>query len=250
MSAPSSGFESANHQPKKDQTMSAQRINITIPETLLDWARATMDVRNFDEFSGYLQQLIREDYERRSTKWLAGLIEGSKWDRDTTSALKALAVALGISTEKGLLLTGKASEFRGLSKGVQNGAGGVAGPVNPNDSEVVPGVVGGEVGKGVGAGVSKGKVAAILLDELLQGCDVRHQWSHHGDPRYEQAAKLIGASKRVVHRVVVVHDRKDLSTDDEESADVVIAGGKVIKNRNGPFGWSVERIYQGVEGAL
>lgn len=43
---------------------------------------------------------------------LADLVESAVWDRDTTSALKGLAVALGITTEKGLLLTGQATEIR------------------------------------------------------------------------------------------------------------------------------------------
>lgn len=167
-------------------------------------------------------------------------------DKATGISIKGMALAMGIAADK----AGKPSGLGSLAQDVQNGAGSLAGPVNADNSHVVPGVVGSEAGKLVGAEVSAGKVAAILLDEILKGTDVRHKWSHHGDPRYEQMAKLLGTSKRVVHRVVVVHDRKDLSIDDEASADVVIVGGKVIKNLNGPVGWSVERIYQGVEGAL
>jgi hypothetical protein len=40
------------------------------------------------------------------------LIQEALWTRDSTSALKGLAVALGIATEKGLLLTGQATEIR------------------------------------------------------------------------------------------------------------------------------------------
>lgn len=41
------------------------------------------------------------------------LVQEALWTRDSTSALKGLAVALGIATEKGLLLTGQATEIRG-----------------------------------------------------------------------------------------------------------------------------------------
>jgi metal-responsive CopG/Arc/MetJ family transcriptional regulator len=42
-----------------------KRINISVPESLLEQAKATMEVRAFEDFSGFIQQLIREEYERR-----------------------------------------------------------------------------------------------------------------------------------------------------------------------------------------
>lgn len=44
---------------------------------------------------------------------LNDLVQAAIWDRDTTAALKGLAVALGITSEKALLLTGQATEIRG-----------------------------------------------------------------------------------------------------------------------------------------
>lgn len=44
--------------------MSAVRTTVSIPERVHAMAEEAMDVRAFDEFSGYLQQLIREDHER------------------------------------------------------------------------------------------------------------------------------------------------------------------------------------------
>jgi Arc/MetJ-type ribon-helix-helix transcriptional regulator len=43
----------------------SRRTNITISETLYAKAQEMMKKRDFTDFSGYLQQLIREDWERR-----------------------------------------------------------------------------------------------------------------------------------------------------------------------------------------
>lgn len=42
----------------------ARRTNITISESLYAKAQAMMKLRDFNDFSGYIQQLIREDWGR------------------------------------------------------------------------------------------------------------------------------------------------------------------------------------------
>jgi Arc/MetJ-type ribon-helix-helix transcriptional regulator len=43
----------------------ARRTNITISESLYRKAQELMRLRDFGDFSGYIQQLIREDWEER-----------------------------------------------------------------------------------------------------------------------------------------------------------------------------------------
>lgn len=43
----------------------AKRTTITISEPIYQRALAVMEARAFDDFSGYIQALIREEYERR-----------------------------------------------------------------------------------------------------------------------------------------------------------------------------------------
>ncbi len=45
--------------------MSTKRTTITLPESLVEVAQAIMRDRHFEDFSGFLQQLIREESERR-----------------------------------------------------------------------------------------------------------------------------------------------------------------------------------------
>jgi len=45
--------------------MKAFRTSITIPPSVYDLALEVMELRNFTDFSGFLQTLIREEYERR-----------------------------------------------------------------------------------------------------------------------------------------------------------------------------------------
>lgn len=80
---------------------------------------------------------------------LDDIVQEANWDRDTTSALKGLAVALGIATEKGLLLTGQATEIRANAAAAPPtaeelnawvGAVQTPGPARPSDSvsDVLP----------------------------------------------------------------------------------------------------------------
>lgn len=43
----------------------AKPKNITLSKRVMDLAEQIMDVRRFDDFSGMVQQLIREEWERR-----------------------------------------------------------------------------------------------------------------------------------------------------------------------------------------
>ena len=43
-----------------------RRTNITVEESLYAKAQAVMEARDFSDFSGFLEQLIREEWERRN----------------------------------------------------------------------------------------------------------------------------------------------------------------------------------------
>jgi Arc/MetJ-type ribon-helix-helix transcriptional regulator len=47
--------------------MRVKRVNISLPSRIEDMARVIMAQRGFDDLSGFLQTLIREDYERRDS---------------------------------------------------------------------------------------------------------------------------------------------------------------------------------------
>jgi hypothetical protein len=45
--------------------VTTKRINISLPVSIQEKAQAIMAARDFGDLSGFLQQLIREEYERR-----------------------------------------------------------------------------------------------------------------------------------------------------------------------------------------
>ncbi len=45
--------------------MTTKRTTITIPQSLYEVAEEVMDARHFSDFSGFVQSLIREEWERR-----------------------------------------------------------------------------------------------------------------------------------------------------------------------------------------
>lgn len=45
--------------------MTSKRKNITLPKSIIELADKLMELRKFTDFSGFAQQLIREEWERR-----------------------------------------------------------------------------------------------------------------------------------------------------------------------------------------
>lgn len=59
-----------------------RRTNITISDALYEKAQELMRLRHFTDFSGYLQQLIREDWERRGDPLLHQYLDQLTTARD------------------------------------------------------------------------------------------------------------------------------------------------------------------------
>lgn len=53
-----------------------RRTNVTLNPAVYDLATAIMKVRHFDEFSGFVEQLIREEWDRRASEVEAATTTG------------------------------------------------------------------------------------------------------------------------------------------------------------------------------
>lgn len=66
-----------------------RRTNVTLNPAVYDLATTIMKVRHFDEFSGFVEQLIREEWERRASEVeqavTAGIVRRAV-SRDTRSS--------------------------------------------------------------------------------------------------------------------------------------------------------------------